>query len=175
MLLQPAKEADLPEIVKLVNRAYRESGPSASWNTEAEFMAGQRIDVEALREDVLAKPEASLLTFKDEEDGELLGSVWLEPAKDGAWYLGMLNVNPELQNQQLGRELLAQAEAFARERGARRIHMTVINVREPLIAWYLRRGYALTGETQPFPYGQDERFGKPLRDDLHFVILEKAI
>jgi hypothetical protein len=34
--------------------------------------------------------------------------------------------------------------------------------------------YRLTGETEPFPYG-DERFGKPLRDDLHFVVLEKEI
>jgi hypothetical protein len=52
--------------------------------------------------------------------------------------------------------------------------MTVVNVRKTLIAWYERRGYALTGETKPFPYG-DERFGRPLRDDLHFVVLEKDI
>jgi len=50
----------------------------------------------------------------------------------------------------------------------------VLNVRESLIAWYIRRGYTLTGETQPFPYG-DERFGRPLRDDLHFVVLVKEI
>jgi hypothetical protein len=52
--------------------------------------------------------------------------------------------------------------------------MVVVNVRETLIAWYQRRGYALTDETQPFPYG-DDRFGRPLREDLHFVTLEKAI
>jgi hypothetical protein len=52
--------------------------------------------------------------------------------------------------------------------------MTVVNVRDSLIAWYGRRGYALTGETQPFPYG-DERFGRPLRGDLQFVVLEKEL
>ena len=52
--------------------------------------------------------------------------------------------------------------------------MTVVWVRDALIAWYQRRGYSLTGETEPFPYG-DERFGRPLRDDLHFVVLEKEI
>ena len=46
--------------------------------------------------------------------------------------------------------------------------------RAELIAWYERRGYVRTGETRPFPYG-DERFGRPLRDDLHFVVLEKAL
>jgi hypothetical protein len=69
---------------------------------------------------------------------------------------------------------LQAAEDFAKERGGHRIRMTVVNVRKTLIAWYERRGYALTGETKPFPYG-DERFGRPLRDDLHFVVLEKDI
>ncbi len=52
--------------------------------------------------------------------------------------------------------------------------MTVVHVRETLILWYQRRGYTLTGETKPFPYG-DNRFGTPLRDDLHFVVLEKVL
>jgi hypothetical protein len=52
--------------------------------------------------------------------------------------------------------------------------MTVVNVRDTLIAWYVRRGYTLTGETEPFPYG-DIRFGVPRRDDLHFVILRKRL
>ncbi|HEY4046802.1 MAG TPA: GNAT family N-acetyltransferase, partial [Acidobacteriaceae bacterium] len=90
------------------------------------------------------------------------------------WYLGLLTVRPDLQDRQMGRSLLATAEGFARERGARRIRMSVVNVRTTLIAWYERRGYLLTGETQPFPY-DDERFGRPLRDDLHFVLLEKDI
>ncbi len=52
--------------------------------------------------------------------------------------------------------------------------MTVINFRKTLIAWYLRRGYRQTGETEPFPYG-DDRFGAPLRDDLVFVVLQKDL
>jgi hypothetical protein len=49
-----------------------------------------------------------------------------------------------------------------------------VNVRETLIAWYRRRGYRETGETEPFPYG-DDRFGTPLRNDLHFVVLAKDL
>ncbi|MBU6298090.1 MAG: GNAT family N-acetyltransferase, partial [Alphaproteobacteria bacterium] len=48
------------------------------------------------------------------------------------------------------------------------------NIRDALIAWYVRRGYELTGETRPFPYG-DNRFGEPRRDDLKFVVLEKLL
>ena len=52
--------------------------------------------------------------------------------------------------------------------------MTVIDIRDTLLAWYERRGYRRTGETRPFPYG-DERFGQPLRDDLCFLALEKDL
>ena len=115
-----------------------------------------------------------MLTYRDDPDGALLGTVWLDKRKDDVWNLGLLTVRPDLQNRQLGRALLAAAEDFAKERGGRRIRMTVVNVRDSLIAWYERRGYRLNGETQPFPYG-DERYGRPLRDDLHFVVLEKDI
>jgi len=29
--------------------------------------------------------------------------------------------------------------------------MTVVNIRDTLIAWYLRCGYVLTSETEPLP------------------------
>jgi ribosomal protein S18 acetylase RimI-like enzyme len=173
MLLNPAVEADYPAIIDLANLAYRGTGPSASWNIE-NFIEGQRLNDSLLREDLAAKPEAHLLTYREDPDGPLLGTVLLDPKKDGVWYLGLLTVRPDLQKRKLGRALLAAAENFAKERGARRIQMTVVNVRDILIAWYERRGYILTDETRPFPYG-DERFGKPLRDDLYFVVLEKDL
>ncbi len=115
-----------------------------------------------------------LLLRGDGPESPLLGTVWLEPEGDGAWYLGLLTVRPAMQNRQLGRQLLAAAEQYAQQRGATRIRMTVVNVRDTLIAWYERRGYTRTGETKPFPYG-DERFGTPLRNDLEFVVLEKEL
>jgi ribosomal protein S18 acetylase RimI-like enzyme len=174
MLLHPAVEADYAAIVDLANLAFRGSGSIASWNTEAVFIEGQRLDESLLTEDLAAKPEAQLLTYRDDPEGKLLGTVWLDRRKDGVWNLGLLTIRPDLQNRQLGRTLLAAAEGFVKVRGGRRIRMTVVNVRDALIAWYERRGYRLTGETQPFPYG-DERYGRPLRDDLHFVVLEKDI
>ena len=173
MVLTPAVEADYAEIINLVNLAYRGTGPSASWNIE-NFIEGQRLNESLLCEELAAKPKAHLLTYRDEPDGPLLGTVLLDPKSDGVWYLGLLTVRPNLQKGKLGRALLADAEDFAKQHGARRIQMTVVNVRDILIAWYERRGYTLTKETRPFPYG-DERFGRPLRDDLYFVVLEKDI
>jgi GNAT superfamily N-acetyltransferase len=176
MLLRPALESEYAAVVELVNRAYRGSGDDtvASWNIETGIVGGQRLDESLLREELATKPGALMLTCRDEADGPLLGSVWLQPKQDGVWYLGLLTVRPDLQNRQMGRTLLAAAEDYARQHGASRIRLTVLNVRDTLIAWYGRRGYFATGETEPFPYG-DERFGKPLRDDLHFVAFEKDI
>jgi ribosomal protein S18 acetylase RimI-like enzyme len=174
MFLAHAVEADYAAIVDLANLAFRGVGPSASWNSEADFIEGQRLTESLLRQDLAVKPDALLLTYREDPKGELLGTVWLEPKQDGVWYLGLLTVRPDLQNRQLGRALLAAAEGFAKQRGARRIRMSVVNVRKTLIAWYERRGYFLMGEIQPFPY-HDQRFGRPLRNDLHFVLLEKDI
>ena len=170
MKLTPATEADYAGIIDLANVAYRGKGEAASWNTEEGILEGQRMTESLLREELVAKPRGHLLTLR--EGGELLGTVWLDPVGDGVWYLGLLAVRPDMQKRRLGSSILEAAEEFARERGARRMRMTVLHVRTALIAWYERRGYALSGETAPFPYG-DERFGRPLRDDLHFVVLEK--
>jgi ribosomal protein S18 acetylase RimI-like enzyme len=154
--------------VALANLAFR---GAEGWSVE-QFIEGDRLSEALLRADIAAKPHAMLLGHR--EDGRLLGSVWLEPGEEDRWYLGLLAVRPDLQARRLGRTLLAEAEDHARARGARRMRMTVVNLREPLIAWYERRGYARTGETAPFPY-DDQRFGRPLRDDLHFVVLEKGL
>jgi ribosomal protein S18 acetylase RimI-like enzyme len=174
MELRPAVEADFVEIVALANLAYRGTGAGASWNAEEGIIAGQRMNEDLLREDLAARPNGALLVWRDEPAAPLLGTAWLNPEGDGAWYLGLLTVRPEMQNRQVGRTLLAAAEDYARERGGKRIRMTVLHVRDALIAWYERRGYTKTDETEPFPYG-DERFGKPLRDDLYFVVLERSI
>jgi ribosomal protein S18 acetylase RimI-like enzyme len=174
MHLLRAQSADLPDIAALVNAAYRGESARRGWTYESDYIGGQRTDVATLQRDLTARPQALLLLARAAADGDLLGCVWLEPAGGDAWYLGMLTIRPDLQARGLGRALLAAAEAAAAEQGASRMRMTVINIRDTLIAWYERRGYARTGEVQKFPY-EDERFGVPERDDLSFVVLEKSL
>jgi GNAT superfamily N-acetyltransferase len=175
MIMKAAEESDFAEIVTLANWAYRGTeGSVPSWNVEKGIVGGQRMDDSVLRGDLAAKPNGTLLTWRDEPTGPLLGTAWLNPEGEGVWYLGLLTVRPDQQNRHLGRTFLTAAEDFARERGGHRMRMTVLHVRDTLIAWYERRGYRQSGETAPFPY-DDERFGKPLRDDLHFIVLERSI
>jgi DNA-binding MarR family transcriptional regulator/ribosomal protein S18 acetylase RimI-like enzyme len=172
VMLRPAIDTDVPAVVRLLNHAYRGSDFNASWNSEAAFMDGDRTSETLLRCEIAAKPEATLLTW--ELWGTLQGCVWLEPLDGYTWYLGSLAVTPLLQNALAGRRLLAAAEDWVCARGGMRIRITVVNVRDTLIAWYERRGYHLTDESEPFPYA-DDRFGKPKRADLFFVVLTKEL
>jgi ribosomal protein S18 acetylase RimI-like enzyme len=170
-----AADADIPEVVSLMNLAYRGSDKdSEGWSTREKYLTGDRTTEKRLRDDLSSNPRASLLIWRAAGESRLKGSVWIEFLEDGNWYLGSLAVDPESQNSGLGKKLISLAEDWVRERGGRRISMTVINVRETLIGWYERRGYNDTGEREPFPYG-DNRFGIPQRDDLCFVKLAKDL
>jgi GNAT superfamily N-acetyltransferase len=171
MDLRQVTPGELAVVAALVNTAYR---GGEGWTTEAAYITGQRTDAETLGRDLAALPQAQLLVLPDAEGVSLIACVWLEPAEPQVWYLGMLTVRPDLQEQQLGRRLLEAAERRAVELGAIRMRITVVNVRDGLIAWYQRRGYALTGETRTFPY-EAASFGVPQRPDLAFVVLEKPL
>ena len=86
----------------------------------------------------------------------------------------MLTVAPELQGKGVGKMLIEESEAFAQFWDCTSIVMTVIASRNELIAWYERHGFKKTGETKPFPYG-DERFGVPKVENLFFVVMNKVI
>ncbi|MFE2583415.1 GNAT family N-acetyltransferase [Streptomyces sp. NPDC059378] len=166
-----ATAADVDALVELVQSAYRGDASRAGWTTEADILEGQRTDPEGVLA-VITSPDSRLLTA--ERDGELLACCQIEHR--GAYaYFGMFAVSPTLQGGGLGKTVIAEAERLARETwGVAEMHMTVISVRDDLIAWYERRGYRRTGRMTPFPYG-DERFGIPQRDDLEFELLVKDL
>ena len=174
MIIAPAADADLETIADLVNAAYRGESSRAGWTTEADYLDGQRTDAATLRRDLAGSEGAVILTLRDDEAGPIIGTVWLEPDDPARWYLGMLTVKPDRQARQLGRAMLAAAETYVAERGGTHIEMTVVSIRDTLIAWYERRGYSRTGETRPFPY-DNALFGVPKVAGLMFVVLEKGV
>lgn len=177
-IVAPASRDQLPEIARLVNSAYRGESARQGWTHETDLLGGQRTDPDTLAESLSGPNPATILVLRERAGDPIRACVLLEEVQGAhgirRCYLGMLTVEPAFQARGVGRILLEAAEDHARSMGAQVVVMTVIFLRDSLIAWYERRGYARTGETQPFPYG-DERFGLPHRPDLHFVVLEKAL
>jgi ribosomal protein S18 acetylase RimI-like enzyme len=176
-----ALEAD--SICELVNSAYRGESSKKGWTTEADFLGGQRVDAEGIRETIATRDRFILLLRSQETNsiaGKIVACVSLDfsleanSGKDRSCYLGMLTVDPGLQNHGIGKLLMLEAERFAKDRGARKMVISVIQLRTELVNWYVRHGYRPTGQTKPFPYG-DLRFGEPKREDLHFLVFEKPL
>ena len=171
LTFRPATLADIPALVTLVTSAYRGEVSQQGWTTEAGILDGPRIDAEVLRSDI-ERPRSRILIA--ERNGDLVACAHVAE-EDGAGYFGMFSVKPGLQGSGLGKTVMGEAERIVRDEWRlSTMRMTVIDVREELIAFYERRGYLRTGIKKPFPYG-DERFGIPRRDDLRFEVLEKSL
>lgn len=194
-----AAHADVDALVALVESAYRGDASRAGWTTEADLLDGRRTGADDIAacidrdrsliligerppfdraQDRLRQGSGPASTGPGQAD-ELLACahVAVEHADDGsdAGYFGMFSVSPALQGGGVGKAMLAEAERIARDDWQlTSMRMTVIDIRDELIAFYQRRGYRRTGILKPFPYG-DERFGVPRRDDLRFEVLEKVL
>jgi predicted N-acetyltransferase YhbS len=159
---------DAPALNGLVNSAYRGDSSKKGWTTEADLLDGIRTSEESLTKMIANKNAVVLLA---EEADALKGCVYLEQ-QGNALYLGMLTVKPELQGKGLGAQLMQASEERAKSLGCKKIKMTVITVRDELIAYYKRKGFVDTGAREDFP--TDPSFGIPKRP-LQFMVMEKKI
>lgn len=161
---------DAQEIVTLVNSAYRGESSQKGWTTEAHLLGGQRTDIAMIIEmicDPLSWIELALL------NGKIEGCVNLK-LKDHYLYLGMLTVNPEIQNQGIGKKLLDKVEELAHIQGLSEIRMSILKNRPELEAYYHRRGYTYTGAKEPFPEN-DPRYGLPMEKGYELFELSKKL
>jgi ribosomal protein S18 acetylase RimI-like enzyme len=168
-MITKATLQDIPALATLINSAYRGESSKKGWTTEAHLLEGKRTDQQEMTE-IFLDPKNTILKFT--ENDKIIGSVLLVE-KGHQLYLGMLTVSPELQNSGIGKKLLAEAENHAKALGLSGIIMTVISVREELIAWYKRHGYVDTGEREAFP--ESGIHVTVSEEPLEFIFLEKKI
>ena len=150
-----ADESDLPALLTLINDAFR---------VETYFIRGDRLAPQRIRDHF-----ASGRFLVAEEDQAIAGCVYVEFHGSRA-YLGLLSVNPFRQKAGLGRRLVAAAEEFARELGARAMDLTVVNLRAELPPYYAKLGYTIIGE-------------EPIREEMvprilqhcHFIRMSKPL
>jgi ribosomal protein S18 acetylase RimI-like enzyme len=185
--LKIATQQDAPALVSLVNQAYRPAPGKRGWTDEADWVAGERINLEQMH--ALLADNATVLTLWDKD--RLLACVHIQeadisalpkrgtceigssiPISERLAYIGMLATLPEYQGYGLGKRMLALAEQYAVTHfGATFFKMTVLATRRELLAFYERHGYTRTGQRDDYPLSAG--VGQPLHEGLQLEVLVK--
>lgn len=150
-----ADESDTAQLLALINQAF---------SVESFFHIGPRLDPGRIQPHLR---NGRFLVADSEE--KLVGCVYVEVHGEES-YLGLLSVEKSLQKTGLGRRLVAAAEEFAREMGARRMDLTVVNLRTELPPYYNRLGYRIIGE-EPIPEQMRARVNQP----CYFLRMSKPL
>jgi len=164
----PASQHHIPDIVEIVNLAYRGQGENRGWTTEADLIVGNRINEQQLQQ-ILSESHSHIITAWQAQ--QLAACVHLQQQGE-AVFLGMLSVHPRMQAKGIGKALMQYAEQFAQtELYAKRMEMCVISRRAELIDYYHRRGYVLANRQGDFPL--EANAGVPVCGDLKIEYLYK--
>ena len=142
MPVRLATPADVPALVRVINRAYE---------VEAHIFHGTRTNEAEIRERI-EKPNACFLVIDAApaaSPGVLAGAVYVEGRGERS-YFGMLSVDPDCQGRGLSRVLIRAAEARGRSNGSAFMDIDVVEQRPELPPFYRAFGYAATGVT-PYP------------------------
>ena len=136
MQLRLAESQDAEALTTVINSAFKKA--------EAFFIDRDRIAEESVR--LLMEKGKFLIT---EDHGTVTGCVYVE-LRGARAYLGLLSVDPKLQQAGLGSALMKAAEDHGAQAGCRFMDLRIVNLRTENHAFYRRRGYVETG-TGPFP------------------------
>lgn len=168
-----AELSDSPLICALVNAAYRGETSRAGWTTEADLLTGVRTSERTIQA-LIEREDACILL--GEEAGVVVACICIERGHAAAntVYLGMIAVSPLLQNRGYGKAMIMAAEKLAIARWqVQHAEMTVISLRQELIAFYQRLGYLPTGVLKPFPVAPD--LWQPQVSDMQLQVLCKHL
>lgn len=137
-MCRTASAADVPELVRVTNRAYV---------VEHFCLQGDRTDAP----DVTARMQTGRFLVIDDplRPGTLQALVYLSVTGDRG-YLGTLSVDPAFQGQGLAKRLVIAMEDHCRTEGCRFLDITVVNLRRELFPFYAKLGFAPTA-VLPFP------------------------
>lgn len=155
MKVRTATESDFTSILKLINTAFQ---------VERFFVNQDRLTAAGLES--FFKSGIFLVI---EDEGQIVACVYVKRDGDRA-YFGLLSVDPSRQKTGLGRRLVAAAEEFARETGARFMDLRIVHLRKELPGIYAKLGYYITG-TAPFPPEATQVLTQP----AHFICMSKQL
>lgn len=78
-----------------------------------------------------------------DRDARLVGYLNLTPVDDDVLKMRQVAVNPDMQGKGIGSALVAESEVLAKKLGFKKI---MLHARDTAVPFYLRLGYAVSGE-----------------------------
>jgi ribosomal protein S18 acetylase RimI-like enzyme len=167
-----AELVDAEAIATLINNAYRGEPSRKGWTTEADILDGLRTTTAEVAS-IIKRNDAFILMGV--ENDEVVATICCELqviAFKHTVHFSLIAVKPTLQNKGHGKDIINAAETMTkREWRVAGYHMTVISLRNELIAFYERLGYERTGEVKDFPV--DSPLWEPKVDGLQLQYLAK--
>lgn len=172
--IRKADLSDAEAVASLINGAYRGESSRAGWTTEADLIDGLRTTAQEIAS-LITRPNLFILV--GECQASIVATICCEHLVEGHQHkakLGMISVQPNLQNQGIGKQMILAAETYGREIWLLdSFCITVITARDTLIAFYNRLGYMPTGVIKPFPYESD--LWQVKVQGLQFAYFEKPV
>lgn len=152
-----ATRDDIPELVRIINLAYR---------VEDFFIDGDRTN----EADVKARmdaPGSTFIVIDSEDRGKLAAGVFVD-VHDNRGHFAVLSVDPSHQGKGLARVLIEAVENHCREAGCNALDIEVVNLREELPAFYRKFGFLESG-TAAFPANEK------LTREAHLMLMSKGL
>ncbi len=150
-----ATPEDMGAMIPVVNAAF----------AVEHFIEGTRTDAERMGE-LMRKGEFLVAEY---EAARVFASVYTELRGERS-YFGMLAVDPGRQGSGLGRVMVEAAENHCRARGSQWMDISVLSLREELLPFYCKLGYAETRR-------EEFRPSRPLKRgfECHCIVMSKRL
>ena len=135
-----AVEADIPELTKLVNVAYKELA-DMGLNYTATYQNDEKT------KERISKGRCFVL--KDSKNriiGTILMTVENYFTNRNTAYIGQFGINPDYKKSGLGTLLMNHCEALANKEGFEGVQLDTAIPAKHLVNWYLKRGYKIVGQ-----------------------------
>ena len=152
-----ATQADIPELVRVINLAYR---------VEDFFIDGNRTNAEDVKQR-MESPGACFIVIDSPSDETLAAAVWVE-VHGWRGHFAVLSVDPAFQGKGLARVLITAVEDHCRMAGCDALDLEVVDLRVELPPFYAKFGFKPSGTAQFTDTGK-------LRRQAHLKLMTKAL
>jgi Acetyltransferases len=152
-----AASGDIPELVRIINLAYR---------VEDFFIDGDRTNTKDVESRLFA-PGACFIVIDAPDMKSLAAAVWVETHGEKG-HFAVLSVDPAFQGRGLARLMIDATEDHCRQAGCTSLDLEVVDLREELPAFYAKFGFQPAG-TAPFP--ATEKLTRP----AHLMLMTKSL